>query len=385
MSASWARNALLVFGVLTGLVLAHQARGDDLEQFRRENEVRGQKIVGEVQAAIAQSRKLEGSDSARARAVLRKAQALLDDDLVLPERQRLQLLQQVRERLRAVIQAGRAREAARAAAEEAAAAKEVSRTRDRPTGERESPAKGPSSVAKDYYKSVKDRIGTVDGIKSRQQKGVLDTLRDIDQSAANMTEQRITDRFVQATAKRMKKLTAKETTLLKALNSVLSVDFDKTPFREAIDYLQEKTGQSIILDEASMREAMVESDDPVNFPKVKKVQVRTILRKILGDRGLTYIIKEGMIQVVTPQKARDSMVVRTYPVADLITPIADFGFIGNEMMALQNVQTLINLIQSTVDPAIWQQGGSIAYQPGVRALVIRAPAELHYQLGFGGK
>src|SRR5439155_22730521 len=101
-------------------------------------------------------------------------------------------------------------------------------------------------------------------------------------------------------------LTEAEKAVIKTLNSVMSVEYDKTIFRDVIDNLQERTKQTILLDRDSLRDANVEYDDPVTF-KGNKVAVRTILRKVLGDRGLTYIIKDGAIQVVTPQKARETM------------------------------------------------------------------------------
>lgn len=381
MSFQQARYVLLAFGVAAGFLTINPLRADELEQFRKQNEIQAQKLEADVRTAIAQSREFEKKDPERAREVLRRAAGKLEDDVILPERQRLQLLQQVRDRLRAVIQTARVKEAE----DEVAAQKEANKFRDfpRPGAERPSPGQGPSSVAKDYLRSAKEREEALNRLRYTREKGVLGTLGDIDDSAADMTERRITPRFLRATELRQQKLTAKEKSLLKALNSVMSVDFDRTPFKEVIDYIQEKTGQTIILDDPSLREAMVESEDPVTF-KVKKLQVRTILRKILNDRGLTYVIKEGMFQVVTPQKARDMMVVRSYPVADLIYPVSNFGPFFNDIMALQNMQSLINVIQSQVDPAIWQQGANISFVPAARALVIRAPAEIHYQLGSGG-
>src|SRR5207253_667559 len=108
------------------------------------------------------------------------------------------------------------------------------------------------------------------------------------------------------------KLSAKEIALLKAMNSTLSVDFKGNSFKEVLEYLQVKTGLTIIVDENSLKDAMVEYNDPVTF-KVQKVTVRTILKKILADRGLSYILQEGIVQVVTAQRARETMVVRSYP------------------------------------------------------------------------
>ena len=182
---------------------------------------------------------------------------------------------------------------------------------------------------------------------------------------------------------RQQKLTAKEKALLKMLNSTLSVDFKDTTLKEALELIQEKTNNAlpIFLDEGSLKEANIESDEPVTF-KVRKATVRTILKKILADKGLTYVIKEATIQVVTPQKAREMMVVRTYPVGDLLgsnNPFLDpFGF-----QQLAAINALINVIKTTIEPSIWEQGGTITFFPP-GSLIIRAPAELHYQMGFGG-
>jgi hypothetical protein len=114
---------------------------------------------------------------------------------------------------------------------------------------------------------------------------------------------------------------------------------------------------------------------------VKKVQVRTILKKILGDKGLGYIVKEGTIQVMTAQRARETMVVRSYNIGDLVAPDPRYGMFGRPMM-LMNVQSLMRVVQNaTGDPAMWQQGGAtISFFEPTRTLIIRAPAEVHHML-----
>jgi hypothetical protein len=383
MSASRAQKFAIILSLAAAALFVAGVRGDDLDRFKAENEVKAQKLTADVKAALTQSRTLERSDPVKARDMLRKVQGRLEDDLTLPESERSAFQEQVRARLKAVIQAVRERQAE----EEAAARKAEARQKEIQRREAERQAqkeRSPSSVAKDYYNSGRAQLEAAQRLKLQREKGRLGALADIDQSMTDGIngEQRITKRFVWATEQRKKKLSAKEIALLKAMNSVLTVPFEKTPFREAIDYLQEKTGLTIILDDASLRDAMVEKDDPVDFPK-RKVQVRTILRKILADKGLTYVIVEGALQVVTPQKARDFMVVRTYPVGDLVNPIQGGGPFVNWVWSQQNAQMLIDQIKSSVDPSIWEQGATISYNPSLRALLIRAPAEVHYQLGFG--
>jgi hypothetical protein len=381
MSRSKARKLVLVLSVAAGMALFGQARADDLDRFKAENEIKVQKVTAEVKAALTRAANLERTDPLKARDILRQIPGRLEDDVVLPDRQRTALLQQVRERLRLVIQAVRAREIE----QEAAAQKAAARARDaqRRDAERQAPReRTPSDIVKGRIDSARSQQEAAQRLKLQKERGRVDVLSEVDRSAARMQEERITAAFVEATARRVTKLSAKEKALLKALNSVMSIDFSNAPFREVIDYLSERTGQAIILDDGSLREAMVEKDDPVTF-KAKKIQVRTILRKILADRGLTYVIREGTIQVVTPQKARDYMIVRTYPVGDLVTPIQPVGPFVNFVWQQQNAQMLIDQIKGAVDPTIWEQGATIRYNPALRALLIRAPAEVHYSLGFG--
>jgi hypothetical protein len=366
---------------LVSIFLAGQVRADDLDRIKAQNDLKSQKLIADVNTALAQSRTLEPIE---AREALRKVLARLEDDLTLTERQRTSLIQQVRNRLRAVIQAARVQEEA----DEAAAKKEVVKSRpvDRTTsgsgGERQGSGKA-SDTAKDFIKNAKDRLDSVKNSKTRKEKGLLDNQLEIDRSASMVMEQRITPRFLAATERRQQKLTAKEKALLKMLNSTLSVDFKDTTLKEALELIQEKTNNQwpIFLDEGSLKEANIESDEPVTF-KVKKATVRTILKKILADKGLTYVIKEATIQVVTPQKAREMMVVRTYPIGDLMgAPNPLFDPFGIQQVAAVNA--LINVIKTTIEPSIWEQGGTITFFPP-GSLIIRAPAELHYQMGFGG-
>jgi hypothetical protein len=166
------------------------------------------------------------------------------------------------------------------------------------------------------------------------------------------------------------KLTKAERNLIRAMNSTLSVNFDRTTFRNAIDYLQEKTGTTIVLDKEALEEAEVSYDDPVSF-SASKIQYRTVLRKLLADRGLTYFMRDGVIEVVTPKKARETMVTRLYPLP--VDPLA------GPLAAQVRAQQIIQLIVTTIEPASWAiNGGSgtIAYDPLTRSLIITNHAEL---------
>jgi hypothetical protein len=250
-------------------------------------------------------------------------------------------------------------------------------------------------VAKDFYSGAKKVYdNTRDSIKQREL-NFRNTIAGIEKTPEYPTDDKpyVFPKYWKELSELRKKqagpqLTAKEIKLLKALNSVYKPDYDDKKFRDVIDHIQEKSGITLIIDEGSMRDAMVEYDDPVTFKTGTKVTVRTILKKVLGDKGLTYIIKEGMVQVMTPKKASEMLVTRSYPVADLVTPDMQaqmFGPFVARAQLLYNAQQLINLVQSTIEPDSWQPNGpnTITFWEPTRTLIVRAPTEMHYQLGSG--
>src|SRR5262249_26966626 len=111
-------------------------------------------------------------------------------------------------------------------------------------------------------------------------------------------------------------MTAKEVKLLRALNSTISLQFSNQRLQDVIEYIQDRTGQSIILDKTSLEDAGVTYDTPVSL-SLKGVTLRTALQKLLRDQGLTYVIKDEAIQVVTPTQAGQMLRTQIYYVGDL--------------------------------------------------------------------
>ncbi len=358
---------------LTVSLAASRVPAGDLDKFKAENEIRTQKLVTEVKSALLQAQLLEKQDAEAARAVLRQVKSKIEDADYMPERQRSALEQQVQQRIGQLTSAIRAREEAS--------------SKPNPSGKSGQPNKdkGPASVAGDYISSAKQRQEAAKRIQAAKELGIGGALDDVSSASTQTAEQRITNRFVERAGMRVEKLTREEKEILKSLNSTMSVDFDATKFKQALEYIQDKTGLSMIIDQGSMREVNLDYNDPVNF-KTSKVTVRTLLRKILNDRGLTYVIKEGSLHVVSHAKSREMMVVRAYPIADLVAPIGQGGPFFNQLALEQNVRILIQTIQGSVDPGIWQAngGGQITFHAPTMSLMVRAPAEVHYMLGFGG-
>jgi hypothetical protein len=370
-----------LIAVLAALVTAASgiSRADDLDRVRAQQEVEAQKVFEDVKDSLAQARKLERTQPAEAARLLRKCLGSVENDTTLTEQQRTALVRQLRNAVRDMGDAARTK---------AARDTEGARFADQRPQRAPAPGAKPSDAAKtarDLYEASKGRQAENAKLKAAKDAGYAAAVRGTDEAAVPTDKALVfAPSYAYRAAQRGKQqLTDKEKALIKALSAIISVDYAKKTFREVIDDLADRSGQAIILDQDSLKEAMVEYDDPVTL-KVR-VTMRTALKKILADRGLTYVLKDGTIQVVTPQKARETLVARAYPVGDLASSL-DMRFppLLRRVQMLQNVAQIIDLIQNSIDPSSWQANGgpgTITFYEPTMSLVIRQTAEMHYQLG----
>ena len=369
--------------VLAGPLTVH---ADDLKAILERDKLALQKLQGDVNYALIQAKVFErNSNPARAKQTLDDAMTKVQNAKDLPEAERTKLRQQLQTRLNEVNRLVRAQELAD---EEAAKRAADKIRRDQPPVTN----KAGYDTAKNKIISQQEQIAAAQRLRDQKAKGTLGVLASLDVSSTPINGVVEYPKYWRELTDNRKKiagnaLSEKEIKLLKALNSTLSIDYKNTQFKDVLEDIMEKAGLAILVDEGSLREAMVESNDPVTF-KVNKVTVRTILKKVLADRGLAYILVDGNVQVVTAQKARETMVVRAYPIDDLVGGGNQlYGPFVNRAIMLSNVQGLINTIQNAIDPALWNVNGgpgSITFSEASRALIIRAPAEMHYMFGAGG-
>lgn len=251
---------------------------------------------------------------------------------------------------------------------------------------------GPPGGLSDAAKSVIDkRAGQLSGANKLKQSQKTDPIQSVLQTSAKpwFTIVDYSKAWKEITASRAKiaghRLSAKETAILKALDMPLKVDFVKTRFRDVLAYLVEKSGQPITVPEVTFEEAEVDYDSVVTLKIVKPVAMRSILRKVLRDHGLTYVMKDETIQVVTPERARQMMVVRVHAVMDLCGPPPSDD--SPRHQTNRNALHLMRIIQNMIEPELWDindGAASITYHYSTVTLTVRAPAELHLRLGVAG-
>jgi hypothetical protein len=382
-----ARASLLAFMALL-TVSASLAPGqlDDLERILERDRIALQKLQDEVQKALTESRTLQRTDPAKAGEILQDAVARVKGAADLPVEDRARLLQRLQVRQREVTAFAQVQR-------QAETTTAPRRTADGPRGRDDIPAsqskpvpsEGPAAVAGKIIESRAAQINNVNQLKNDRALQSETTLQNLNRSAVPPRgDIEYPKNWAQISERGKPKLTEREVALLRALNSVMSVNYDKTRLREVIDDIQTRAGMTILIDEQSLKDAAVEYDDPVTF-KASKIGVRTILKKVLADRNLSFVIKEGMLHVVTQQKARETMVVRAYPISELLgnENRQIWGPLWKRAFELQHAQTIVNMIETSVEPSLWNKNGgpgSVSYHEPSQALIIRAPAELHYMI-----
>jgi hypothetical protein len=403
-------SALLALGLCpAGAVIAQDRDSDSLDRVKKQVDVAAQKTEADVRLAVRSTVHLAATDPAGAAEKLRYVLDNVDNDPNLSDSRRAALRHMIQDRIRVLALRD---DPARAADDKKALL--AGRRRDdvqAPTGEEttkrlmkgikrlqkegklaesdrqaaELAARKPDSPAAQALQrttSTANQLAANRDIREGIDRGASDSLRGVDRSAVAGGEDITYPRdWKQRTGSRKSSnyvpLTARERSILKALDSPVSARFENSRFEDVIEYLQTMTGLPIAVSKAALEEAGVTYDSPVTL-RVKGVTARFALRKLLADLDLGYVIRNESLEVVTAAQARENMVTRVHYIGDLL-----FG--GPIHRAWQAAQ-LMELIQDTVDPQSWQGkagAGSIFYDDARRALVIKQNAELQPVLSSG--
>jgi hypothetical protein len=406
--------------------------GDELLKRQQAlDSVARQKIEAELKEAFDYADKLSPISPVRALATLKAKREQINSELAISDATRKQLLAKIDERIRivengkpepklpfaetsaekqAAIQAQRDRALAlteerlnvKRSLETIAALQKAGNTAQ---AQKEAEAllkrypNNPAALAFEQSAAMGDRIKEAEALLAQQREGYLLAMRAVDKSAVMPKDVIEFDTvrpgyFKEITQKRKVTLTAREQALLKALDSPIDAQFRNKPFEDVIQSLSSAIGQPILLDKASLQDAQLESNTPVSLNLPRGTAARTALRKLLQDNGLTYIIKDDAIQVLTLERARHTLITRVYYLGDIVGGLglpggaAVWGPFLDNLQLQQNVQQVIDMVKK-IDPLSWQDEhglGTVIYHPPSMSLIVRQTAEFHAKMsGVGGR
>lgn len=205
--------------------------------------------------------------------------------------------------------------------------------------------------------------------------------------------------------------------------------FKDVALTDAIDYFRDNTGLNFETDWKALQEVGVNKETPVSL-RLSAITVRIALNKTLEAAApglLAFYVDDNVIHVTTKLAADARPIVRVYAVSDLIKDAPDFTdwpeisltrgsggrrtggggaggggggggaaqnlFGGNGGRATQNSirnlktndergAALIELIQSTIRPEVWNVNGGVStirYSAG--KLIVSAPIEVQRLIG----
>jgi hypothetical protein len=405
---------------------------DALDRARRLDKVATQKVdlerrrvEADMRIALREAERLAQTDPGRGVERVKKALAQLDDDTLLSKEQhaalksmfqdRIRVFQIKPEELAAIEQKKKQFLDRRAQLDKQKAEQENIRAslqkidKLEKEGKPEEASRAAGEFAKDYpdkpavqarekSASAAQQMADARKLKKDAERGWLGAANDVAKSAIPPAGDVEFDKkyWKDVVSKRTDKikLTAKEKEALNALNSRISVDFKGSKFEDVITYLESYLRINLIVDNEALKNADIPYDTPVTL-KLKNVSTRTILRKMLGELGLTYVIRDEEIQITSIDRAKSLMTVRKYYIGDLI---AGFGLLGQTnpllltpgaqaVAATDNARQIIEMIETSIDPSSWRQGGgngTITYHAPSMSLIIKQSAEVHALLGSGG-
>jgi hypothetical protein len=194
----------------------------------------------------------------------------------------------------------------------------------------------------------------------------------------------ISDRRLRAT---MTKLTAKEKKIVEALDKPMTINLVERPLDEALQDLSNSFDLPLLIDKKSLEDLGLDLKKGVSL-QGKGLSGRTILRSILATQGLTFVIKDETIQIVTVEKAQNMLTTRVYYLGDIVQSGAfsgpEWGPLINGLQTADNAKVLTDMIKKSVEPLMWKENGgpgSVTFHFPSRSIIVRASSEVHLLLG----
>jgi hypothetical protein len=164
-----------------------------------------------------------------------------------------------------------------------------------------------------------------------------------------------------------------------ALASRTVMDFNEAPLQDVIDYLKDAHKIEIQIARRVLEDVNVTGETPVTI-NVKGISLKSALRLMFRNMQpeLTYIIKNEVLLITTPDTEDEDHVTRVYDVADLVV-------CRDEHDALwEDYDALIDVITSVTKPTSWDEAppGSIRGQTlgTAKVLVVTHKREIQQQI-----
>ena len=164
-----------------------------------------------------------------------------------------------------------------------------------------------------------------------------------------------------------------------ALDQPTAFNFEEVPLSRVMVQLAEKHKIQIVADLRGLEDAGVVPEDLLITRKVDGLRLRSALQLTLGPVGLTWVIRNEVLEITSRDVASNRLVTKVYPVKDLMIVRDELGEIDADDV---DSEALIDAIENNIVPDSWVKSGGPGSCSALRGtLVVRQTAAVHHQIG----
>lgn len=170
-----------------------------------------------------------------------------------------------------------------------------------------------------------------------------------------------------------------------ALDKRLNWELIGTDLSEVAEFMSDALGVEILLDTKGLADFGIDPSVPITL-KLSGVSTRSVFRLMLRDLELTYMVRDSAIWITSTDRCEEHLIMRVYPVGDLLTPAPDeagLGECGSTVPPESDADygTLIKAIIGNVSQDSWDVVGGRGTIEGIyNSLVISQTGDVHEQV-----
>ena len=176
-----------------------------------------------------------------------------------------------------------------------------------------------------------------------------------------------------------------ERQLEKKLQTPVNMQVVNQPLEKVLETLGDQVETHLFLDRAAIVTAGINVDRPVTL-HVKDLSFKSTLNLALQPFHLTYLIRDEVVVITTPEQARPKLVTKAYQIQDFVEKKAASSPVNGPAgvnQVDQPEERLIRLIVQTISPPSWAStggAGTIEYFPLSKSLVVNQTQDVQEEI-----
>ena len=168
----------------------------------------------------------------------------------------------------------------------------------------------------------------------------------------------------------------------KSLGKKVELDAIETPLQDVMDYLKHAADVPIQIDHRALNDVGIGGDTPITR-NLKGITLNSLLRLVLKELDLTYVMCDEVLLITTPEEAEAELQTRVYPAADLMGAwYSEDDWLGSEVSDdIYDHHTMIDILQTIVRPDTWEYvGGPGAITSYQGSIVVSQTGVVHEEI-----